>query len=555
MQRLRLARLLTLLFSVYLLTSAMSSAQTFTTLLSFDKTDGVSPLGPLILGPGGDFYGTTGNGGTDDFGTFFKITTKGDLTTLYTFLCSPPVCADGYNPQAIALGSDGNFYGVTYNGGINSGGTVFKITPQGALTTLYSFCSQPACTDGQEPNGPLVMGRDGNFYGTTYSGGSAGGTGGAGTIFKITTNGTLTTLYSFCSQSHCADGQLPVTGLIQSRDGNFYGTTPYGGADFYGVAFKITPAGTLTVLHSFDQTDGANPQSPLLLGTNGYFYGMTYEGGSSGNGTVFRMSSTGKLTTLADFDGTNGENPYVGGLVELGGNFYGTTLRGGANQMGTAFKVTPRGAVTVLYNFCSVGGGACNDGAAPNSIALAPTGIFFGTTELGGTSNDGTLFQLSVFTGSVEISPASGDIGATVAITGSGLSGATAISFNGTPAKFTVINSSEMTTSVPSGSVSGSVIVTAKGGALVSDVPFLVDPQIESFTPESGRVGKQVTITGLSLTQTTGVAFGGVAATAYRVASDTKVIATVPADAQTGPISVSTQGGSTTSTTSFTVSN
>jgi len=228
MRPLAMVRLLVLIF-ICVITDTTSSAQTFHTILSFDKPNGLDPVGPLVLVKDGNFYGTTLNGGTDDFGTVFKVTKKGTLTTLYSFLCSPISCAAGYSPQALTLGMDGNFYGVAELGGINGHGTVFKITHKGVLTTLYSFCAQQNCTDGEMPNGPLVLGRDGNFYGTTYSGGSSGGVGGAGTVFKVTPGGTVTTLYSFCSEAYCADGQLPVAGLVRGRDGNFYGTTPDGG--------------------------------------------------------------------------------------------------------------------------------------------------------------------------------------------------------------------------------------------------------------------------------------------------------------------------------------
>ncbi len=550
MQLLRVVRSV-VLFS--LLTGVLSFAQTFTTLLSFDETNGSSPSGPLVLGSDGNYYGTTVSGGTDDFGTFFKVTAGGTPMTLYSFLCSPASCADGYSPQSLVLSSDGDFYGVTFNGGVNGHGTVFKVTPVGVLTTLYSFCVQQNCPDGVGPNGPLVQGRDGNFYGTTYSGGTAGGIGGAGTVFKITPGGTLTTLHSFCFQAHCADGQLPVAGLAQGRDGDFYGTTPYGGANFYGTAFKITPAGTLTVLHDFNQTDGAYPQSPLAQGTDGSLYGTTYQGGSSGDGTVFRMNTAGTLTTLANFDNTNGENPLASALVELGGNFYGTTARGGTAQTqgGTIFKITTKGVLTALYNFCSEA--SCDDGSDPNSIMLMPTGVFYGTTLLGGTSNYGTLFLFNPFTGSVQLNPDSGNVGAKVRITGSGFSGATSVSFNGTPAKFTVVSSSEIATTVPPGAVSGPVIVTTPTGTLASAVPFLVKPQIKSFMPGSGPIGTKVTITGVSLTQTIGVAFGGTTTTVFSVNTDTKLIATVPRGALTGPIKITTKGGTVTSKSNFAV--
>jgi uncharacterized repeat protein (TIGR03803 family) len=234
----------------------------------------------LVQGSDGNFYGTTQVGGTNGSGTVFKITPSGALTTLHSF-----DGADGSNPAAVLMqASDGNLYGTTEAGGANGNyGTVFKITPAGTLTTLHSFGG----ADGWEPAAGLVQASDGNFYGTTYIGGANGN---YGTVFKITPTGTLTTLYSFCSQSGCADGALPRAGLVQASDGDFYGTTAFGGANYYeGTVFKITPNGTLTTLHSFDGADGGDPNA-LVQASDGNFYGTTVLGGANGdNGTVFRL--------------------------------------------------------------------------------------------------------------------------------------------------------------------------------------------------------------------------------------------------------------------------
>ena len=191
-------------------------------------------------------------------------------------------------------------YGTTEYGGANRYGTVFKITPSGALTKLYSFCSQSGCADGANPFGPLVQATDGNLYGTTQIGGantSGCGGQGCGTVFKITPSGTLTTLYSFCSQSGCPDGANPYSRLVQATDGNFYGTTVSGGAFTYcgfaggcGTVFKITPSGSLTTLHSFDGGDGAGPLG-LVQATGGNFYGTTSSGGGPTPATAGRSSA------------------------------------------------------------------------------------------------------------------------------------------------------------------------------------------------------------------------------------------------------------------------
>ena len=353
-------------------------AQTLTTLYSFCAqggtgcTDGASPVAGLVQDSDGNFYGTTENGGANGGGTVFKVTPSGALTTLYSF-CSLSSCADGANPSApLVLGSDGSFYGTTVWGGANAlclnsasqfvgCGTVFKVTPSGALTTLYSFCSQSACADGAKPYAGLVLGSDGNLYGTTYGSGVDGFLG-AGTVFRISPSGELTTLYSFCSQSGCADGQNPLSGLVQSSDGNFYGTTTLGGAygaDFYGTIFKITPGGTLTTLYNFCSQpacqDGSYPTA-LILGNDGSFYGTTGSGG-------------------ADWRGN--EDLWYG----------------------TVFKVTPSGALTTLQSF------RFQDGATPaGALAQGSDGNFYGTTIYGGANaclfadtlaGCGTIFKIT----------------------------------------------------------------------------------------------------------------------------------------------------------------
>jgi uncharacterized repeat protein (TIGR03803 family) len=200
------------------------TAQTFTTLHSFEITDGESPLGGLAQGADGNFYGTTYYGGASDDGTVFQITPSGTLATLHSFEGNP---TDGAEPQAgLVQATNGDFYGTTRIGGAWGDGAIFKITPSGKLTMLHSFCSQAGCADGANPEAGLVQATNGDLYGTTESYGDGSG----GTVFKITSSGTLTTLYAFCSKSGCTDGANPEAGLIQAADGDFYGTTFGGGA-------------------------------------------------------------------------------------------------------------------------------------------------------------------------------------------------------------------------------------------------------------------------------------------------------------------------------------
>jgi uncharacterized repeat protein (TIGR03803 family) len=264
----------------------------------YDGSDGIGSMA-LIQGTDGNFYGETTVGGTstkcgsNGCGTVFQMTPAGTLRTLYTF-CLLSSCPDGTAPSGgLIQGIDGNFYGATGGGGAYGGGTVFTITPSGMLTTLYSFCSQTGCTDGRDPTGALVQSTDGNFYGTTWSGGTSTkcGTYGCGTVFQVTPAGSLTTLHSFCTLAGCPDGRLP-SALIQATDGNFYGTTSGTSINCTlrcGTVFEITPGGTLGTLHVFDSTDGADPEAALVQATDGSFYGTTTAGGSHGSGTVFRL--------------------------------------------------------------------------------------------------------------------------------------------------------------------------------------------------------------------------------------------------------------------------
>jgi uncharacterized repeat protein (TIGR03803 family) len=459
-----------------------SPAQTFKTLHSFDGTDGSYSQAGLVQATNGNLYGTTnvtpkkGSGanryGTvfQKYGTVFKISTSGALTTLHGFGFT-----DGSLPYAgLVQATDGNFYGTASGGGAHRTGTVFKITPSGTLTTLHSFCSKSGCTDGESPHAGLVQATDGNFYGTT----SSGGANGAGTVFKISPSGTLTTLHSFCSQSGCTDGSMPQAGLVQATNGNFYGTTSSGGANGFGTVFKISPSGTLTTLYTFCSggcTDGLSPYAGLVQATDGNFYGTTSSSGARGYyGTVFKITPSGALTTLYTFDyGTDGASPFAGLVQATDGNFYGTTSLGGANvYYGTVFKITPSGALTTLYSF------AGTDGASPFAgLVQATNGNFYGTTSSGGANGDGTVFSLSVGLGRfVETLPTSGKVGAAVKILGTNLTGATGVSFNGTAATFKVVSSSEITTTVPAGATSGFVKVMTPTKTLKSNVAFRVRP-------------------------------------------------------------------------------
>jgi uncharacterized repeat protein (TIGR03803 family) len=459
-----------------------SQSQTFTTLHSFDVTDGFEPYAGLVQTTSGLLYGTTYGGGANNGGSVFKISPTGTLTTIYSF-CTQGGCPDGLGPRTgLVQATSGNIYGTTNNGGTSDLGTVFKITSGGSLKTLYSFCSLSNCADGAYPQG-IVQATDGNLYGTT---GQGGGASSDGTIFKITPGGTLTTLHSFDG----TDGALPQAGLIQATDGNFYGTTSSGGTNGGGTVFKITPSGTLTTLYNFcsqsDCTDGEAPYAALVQGLDGNFYGTALGGGvvRSNAGTVFKITPSGALTTLYAFCAgalcTDGESPEAGLIQATDGNFYGVTYNGGGEFGGTIFSITASGALTTLYAFCSQSG--CTDGANPSGTLVQDTnGEFYGTTYQGGnstcTSGCGTVFSLSMGLGRfVETQTASGKVGAAVKILGTNLTGAMSVTFNGTAAAFTVVSSSEITTTVPVGARTGTVDVTVPSGTLKSNKKFSVTP-------------------------------------------------------------------------------
>lgn len=386
-----------------------------TTLIAFEGTNGAIPEASLAVGPDGNLYGTTSQGGGNGNGIVFKVTTNGVLTPLHSFsalvndnLTGFVTNADGAAPYAgLVLGTNGIFYGATLSGGMGGSGALFEVTTNGAWTNLYSFTAEnynqagvgePATNvDGANPVAALALGSDGNFYGTTHGGGGNG----AGTVFKLTPDGKLTTLYTFGAVRHIysgesvllytnSDGALPFGVLTPSTNGYLYGTTSGGGPGGLGTLFKMTMGGALTTLVLFTNANGAHPGGTLALDADGNLYGTTFGGGSAGYGTVFAVTASGALTTLANFADNQGANPYAGLALAPNGNFYGTTYGGGTNSDGTVFEITTNGVLTTLVNFAGA------NGSEPEAnLVLGPDGNFYGTTYSGGGNNLGTVFEIA----------------------------------------------------------------------------------------------------------------------------------------------------------------
>lgn len=448
---------------------------------------------------------------------------------------------------ALVQGTDGNFYATASMGGLNGNGTIFGVTPDGSLNTIYNFCSLPGCTDAAYPLAALILSIDGYFYGTT----DIGGANYAGAIYKINSRGIFTTIHSF----DVTDGASPQAPLIQASDGNFYGTTIIGGhyphrcgGNYCGTVFKITAAGALESA-SFDLADGAQPEGPLTQAADGNFYGTTPQGGSSsscgnaGCGTVFKATPAGDLSAFYSFCSqsscADGYQP-IGGLVQgTDGNFYGTTSAGGTDLTdcvtgcGTVFKITPDGALMSLHSFSLV------DGAYPLAgLIQATDGNFYGTTSQGGdlachASNDspgcGTVFQITpagtlTTLHSLELTDGAYPEAPLFQATNGDLYGS---AFQG----------GDLSCNTPYGC--GSIFTFSMGLG-----PFV------SFVHSSGKAGQTGGILGQGFTGTTAVTLNGTPAN-FTVVSDTFIKATVPAGATTGYVTVATPSGTLTSNVPF----
>jgi uncharacterized repeat protein (TIGR03803 family) len=436
-----------------LLATAIAQGQTFTTLVNFNLTNGANSTATLVQGPDGELYGTTYSGGGSGKGTIFRVSPAGNLISLHSFTGS-----DGQNPiGGLVLAGQGGLIGATFVGGaygqnVNGYGFVYRMTVSEDFSAVQSFNG----VDGQNPEDTLTFGNDGNYYGTTRLGGASGN----GTIVKITPNGVITVLHSF---NGTTDGAQPIGGLLLGRDSNFYGVTYIGGTNSAGTIFKVSPSGTFTVLHTFAGNDGAGSVATLVLGNDGNLYGTTGTGGVGGGGTAFELTSSGVFTVLHSFNGTDGTGPSA---LTLGtdGNFYGTTSRGGVNGLGTVFQLTAAGAVTTLHQFAGADGTSPYAGLVQHT-----NGSFYGVTYAGGADADGTIFSVNMgLSPFVSLQTLTARLGGTIGVLGQGLTGTTVVTINGATASFKVISDTYLTVVVPAEASSGYVEVKTPQGLLRS---------------------------------------------------------------------------------------
>lgn len=351
------------------------------TLHEFDDSFTNNSCGGLTTGPDGALYGVTGSGGAQKAGTFFRVTTAGTFETLLEFGTTTARFPLG----PLVAGEDGFLYGVTANGGSADFGTAFRLHTNGQIEMLASFTG----TNGQYPRAGLALGEDGYFYGTTEQGGSTwtqNGQQGYGTVFRMSSNGAITTLASFGNRSISTTYQSP---LVMGPGNAWYGVRPGGAINEYGSVFKLSGTQLSTVVN-FNGTNGDHPAGGLTAMEDGTLYGVTNYGGPVGGGTFYRISPAGQFSVVGNFRPTGGYEPHGQLLAASDGNYYASTRLGGTNDDGTVFRMTPEGVVATLGTMS-----AAQTGAEPlGGLAEGPDGQLYGTTNQGGANNYGTFFRL-----------------------------------------------------------------------------------------------------------------------------------------------------------------
>ena len=520
---------------------------TLGSLHAFDGTDGwITADTMLAQGRDGNLYGTSTSGGVNGFGTAFRLSPDGAFTKLHDF----DHYNDGNYPEGgLVLGKDGNLYGTTKQGGAYGDGTVFRMTPSGAVTTLHHF--NRAAGEGANPVAPPTLGRDGYLYGTTERGGISDKYGNSnGTVYKIRPDENFTTLLSFFDgPKFPVLGTGPVAPLIQGSDGALYGTAKYGGQYSRGTVFKISMGGVASVLHQFHETYlGIHPDSPLVQGADGNLYGTARTGAAVTGGVIYRLTPTGGYTVLHEFiPNQRGYWPSGGLVLGSDGNLYGTTYGGGTHDRGIFFRVTPAGTFTRLASFDPV----VNGGRARTPL-LHTNGKIYGTAR-GGALGYGTVNCLDVgappFIAAI---PNAAKAGRLIGLLGD-VDGATEITFNGIPASFSGVDSTYRSVVLPAGAATGPIAVATPTGVRQTLTPFLQLPKLTGFIPASGPVGSTVILTGSGLTQTKTLRFGGRKIAGFVVDSDSQITTKVPAGAIDGRVSVTNDGGTVSTATAFTV--
>jgi len=430
-------------------------------LVNFDNSP-VEPVGPGLIAQswGGYLLTTSPNYQNNEGGTAFRVSTSGDLTALHEF-----VQAEGALPASgLVLGRDGEYYGTTSAGGAHNSGTVFEITPDGIVKDLHDFAD-----DGNgSPGAPPIQSLYGNFYGTTY--GSTANPGAditaVGTIYKINADGSgYTVLHNFNN----VDGANPFGPLVQANDFSFYGTAEHGGPNNAGTIFRTDSAGNYQVLYNFDNTHGTYPES-MIQGNDGNFYGVTLLGGGAYAGVVFKMTPSFQVTVLHSFNGGSEGSEPIGGLIQASdGYLYGTTSGTSASGGGVLFRISTSGDFKVLHTFEQA------TGSLPIALMQHTDGFLYGDTTGGGSQNAGVFYRYDLgLPEFVTFLNCYGSVGETVQILGQNFTADSQVLFNGVPGQVTELQPDYLKVTVPIGATTGWITVTTSKGVLQSNRIFIV---------------------------------------------------------------------------------